>query len=795
MKYVKAIAATMAVLMLHPLLLSCSAKNKTMVVREDDPWYESVRIKLQTDKFDTEMLEGSVVSYRDGRLYHLYNLTNLADYDNYRRTVLAVYDGQGNILSSILLQNSTKYQVSGIKAIYPDDSSDSIRAVAEVFSPGSFETAVVRIDINSGEVNEVNLLRNSEGNKLELGDQMAGYGVSDVYIAGEYIVPVIYMGDTAATMNTHAYSFLGSKYQCELDFTGIPAVHAVEEFSYDAKNNTLLTIGHTYADGEVVLEFDANTGHRIKYEKYGTESGKEINLAEYRSVATGDLCKIDMLGNITAFDIQTREIKTVIDNNWYTPYFSDLNCDEVKLVSCTSDEAVIYSRKETGYTMFFSGMDETVTILKKSDKNPNAGKKVIELATPIDQGMTEYLSDSIYEFNRTDNEYLIRVWSKYKEGMVAGRSISTIDADDEKLYSMIQELKGSDAPDLAIGIQKNFAMKDDVFEDLNGYLDQSVMDKQFANIIEAARINGKQYFLPVTLEIEGLVVDASLIKNGTCGITFEEFDRMIENDLDGFSPYDYPCSEYYNKKDFILSCIDTKAAIEGGNSDFGTDQFKRAVEYAEEHFAEDGFTNKAEYVPFDEELKRERTECRYDRLGSYLDFIHACKTDEGEYTIIGTPSTDASGPRFRALETISVTAQSDVKEGCKKFLNFLFGGAGYTTSDRAFQNIITNREIMARNVALTTEMNNTGYDVDQTMKSYMTILGDYGIVYGYKHASAAMEDSFIQSLSAISRYYYDDPVITVFLVEEIAPYYAGDRTLDEAVKILNERTDKYIKES
>ena len=49
MKYVKAIAATMAVLMLHPLLLSCSAKNKTMVVREDDPWYESVRIKLQSD--------------------------------------------------------------------------------------------------------------------------------------------------------------------------------------------------------------------------------------------------------------------------------------------------------------------------------------------------------------------------------------------------------------------------------------------------------------------------------------------------------------------------------------------------------------------------------------------------------------------------------------------------------------------------------------------------------------------------------------------------------------------------
>ena len=52
----------------------------------------------------------------------------------------------------------------------------------------------------------------------------------------------------------------------------------------------------------------------------------------------------------------------------------------------------------------------------------------------------------------------------------------------------------------------------------------------------------------------------------------------------------------------------------------------------------------------------------------------------------------------------------------------------------------------------------------------------------------------MNSLSNLSRYYYDDPVITAFLTEEIAPYYAGDRTIDDVVRILNDRTGKYVKE-
>ncbi len=793
MKKIKITALIMSVIMLQPVLLSCAAKKQEMVVKEDDPWYESYRFSLETDQLDTEMLEGSVVSYSNGKLYHLYSLINIADYENYRRSLLDTYDEKGNLLNRLSLKNPGSYELNRVLAIRPKGGNKA-EAVADLFASGGFENAVVDIDLETGDVTDPRFLRNNEGKPLEISDGINTMGVSEIYFAGNYIVPVIYSGFGSGSMEIHAYSFNGAEYMCELDFTGIPAIYRVEEFSLDSEKNTLFAAGYTFSDGPVVIEFDPGTGKCISYEKYSVENGGKVNIGDYKSVDTGELCKIDLLGNITEFDMKTREAKTVIDNSWYTPYFSDLACDDLSLVSCSSEGAVIFSRKETGYSLFFSGTDETVTILKKAGKNPHAGKKIIELAAPVSQSMTEYMSDAVYEFNRTDNEYLIRVWSKYKEGITAGRVIPVLNPDDEKMYTMIQELSGSEAPDIAIGIQKNYAMRDEVFEDLTGYLDREVLDRQFSNIIEAAKIGDRQYFLPVTLEIEGLVTDTSLIKDGSAGITFEEYDQMITKKLDGFSPYEYAMSEYNHKMDFVLSCIDTKSSIEGGNVNFGTEQFYEAVEYSADHFADDGFVKEQDILSFDDEVKRGRSACRYDRLGSYLDFIHACKSSEGEYTIIGTPSVDASGPRFRAKETISVTAVSDEKEGAKKFINFLFSGAGYKDSDRAFQDIVTNRDIMANNISLTTELNNTGYQIDSGFSSVFTGNEDYGIVYGFKTASASMENNFMDSLSSISVYYYDDPVITGFIAEEIAPYYAGDRSLDESVRILNDRVNKYVKE-
>ena len=141
--------------------------------------------------------------------------------------------------------------------------------------------------------------------------------------------------------------------------------------------------------------------------------------------------------------------------------------------------------------------------------------------------------------------------------------------------------------------------------------------------------------------------------------------------MNGFSPYDYTDSKAYNKRAFILSCIDTKRAIEGDKIEFGTEQFRTAAEYAKANIK----YNNVEETP-DEYIgswDRYRGKCYYTKIADYLDYVHSCYNAKDEYSIIGTPSVDASGPRFSALETISVSATTDVKEGCRKFINYLAG--------------------------------------------------------------------------------------------------------------------------
>ena len=68
------------------------------------------------------------------------------------------------------------------------------------------------------------------------------------------------------------------------------------------------------------------------------------------------------------------------------------------------------------------------------------------------------------------------------------------------------------------------------------------------------------------------------------------------------------------------------------------------------------------------------------------------------------------------------------------------------------------------------------------------------MAYADKYTNDGMSESFQKSMSTISTYYYEDRTITGFMMEELKPYFAGDRSFDDVVKYLNDRTSKYVGE-
>ena len=783
-------AIVLVIVMLTPVLTSCRAgKNKNNVVKADDPWYESSKFELKMDLQKNDLLASSVVYTCNDKLFSAYVMT--PDRFATTRSLLDTYDYEGNLLSRKKITCPDGFRAQDIYCINSDQEGKTLRAAAYINSAEKRGFAFLDIDPETGNVTNIKM--------IERKSKFPGASIFYIDYVGEYAFVTLDVSDSPASPVYCLALYKDNELCGEIDMTADKVIH-IAGYSVDESTDSVY-VAAVEREGLFSLEYDLYTGNLKSRTNLLESDGKTVNLAEYTLTDNGDYCKLDSRGNIVKADIKSMTSQTAIDVNWYDPFFYPSNTGfsysvTPQLLSCTEDRAVILDTK----TVMFANIDPDntmyITVLKKADKNPHAGKEIIEIALPLyESGMSDYLARAIYEFNRTDTEYLIRVWDKYKTGKTLGRMIPDRDENDTELYEMIQDLKGDDAPDIAVGIQKKYAMNDEVFMDLTGFLDPEVVDKQYSNIFEAGRINGKLYFLPVTLQIEGLVTKADLLEDGAVGITFEDYGKMVKDKLYGFSPYDYPDSEYFNKRAFILSCIDTKSAIEGDKIDFGTGQFRSAVEYAKDNFTYDDVSSTPEDYLHDW-VKRPRERCYYAKLDSYYGFVKACYNSNGKYVIIGTPSVDASGPRFKALETVSVSATTDVKDGCKKFLNYLFSGKAYDSADCGFLNIVTNKEIMNRNIESITKLNNDFFERYETAKKNGVIIvpGYVEKAEGDKLATDEMRESFLNSMSTISTYYYEDHEIVKFVMEELAPYYAGDRSFDDAVRILNDRTAKYVKE-
>ena len=139
-----------------------------------------------------------------------------------------------------------------------------------------------------------------------------------------------------------------------------------------------------------------------------------------------------------------------------------------------------------------------------------------------------------------------------------------------------------------------------------------------------------------------------------------------------------------------------------------------------------------------------------------------------------------------------MTAKSDCQEGCKKFINYLFGGKFVPEDELSFSSICINREVMKKEIALLSEYYNEVYAFEM----------EYGLfdksqlrTMGYKESTDTMQQKFFDMLSTLSVYYMDDVQIRNIVNEELAAYYSGDKSLDDVIRFINDRVDKYTGEA
>ena len=763
-------------------ITACKPKKKVeeLIVKKDDPWYESNRVELNYEVSSDTLVTGTSLEYSDNKIFMIYSAYDMVDYVN--STHICTYDENGNNVGNVELQYDGDGSIIDVHKIIPEKDGNTATALATLFTSG-ITTSFMKVDLASGKVTETIEAVDADGINTSNGGM-----AETMFQAGPYY-GIVSMKEENMSKRVHFYK--GTEFVSEMDTGSLGIIGEISNMVYDEKDSKI-HINMFLLDAQKYLTciVDPATGAVVKTNEWNDEYMRTDNASDYTYSNEGELLRIDSLGNIYKMDPEKGESSVVVSNSAYSPYFYDFTEEKNpygrRVLSRTDDKVV----------MGFIGVNQqeidlkntlTVTILKKAETNPHEGKKVIEISMPSDGYFSDYLSMAIDSFNRTDKEYLVRIWSKHNTGFKPGFNYPAGFAIDQN-YSLVLELKSDECPDLVLDVQKLDAMKDEMLVDLSEYLDQDAKSALFANVLEASKVNGKSYVLPITLKIEGIIANEELAGKDKAGFTFEEYDAFVNGALNGAQAYDYVDSKYNNREAFVESCLDVKAAIEGEKVNFDSEQFRKAAEYAKDHFHETSYT-----ATFDNEGERNRPveEGKYVIMKTIYDFIMGSNTSDPVYTIYGTPSVNAAGPRFTSAECISVAARSDEKDGCRKFLNYLFAGS-FVPENANLSSIPSNKKVMESQATKLLENNNAL--IDELAAGVMQMESLYSL--GYKKVDAGKTAAnFIDAISKMSIYYIDEPEITKIVMEELAPYYAGDRSIDDSIKYINDRVSKFVNEA
>ena len=193
------LAIVMTVVMLMPMLMSCSSEKKDRkTVKEDDPWYETTRFELKNDVREFETLGYPVVSASDDSIFALYAL--MGGLGATSRAVLDEYDFEGNLVKRMNVANPDGFRLQDFQALRAEPDGKTIEAVAFLNSSEKHGHAFVSIDTETGKVSNVKML---ERNGKYAGMSIGAPGASFI---GDYAVAVL--DDFSGDMMSASYAVL-----------------------------------------------------------------------------------------------------------------------------------------------------------------------------------------------------------------------------------------------------------------------------------------------------------------------------------------------------------------------------------------------------------------------------------------------------------------------------------------------------------------------------------------------------------------------------------------------------------
>lgn len=480
-------------------------------------------------------------------------------------------------------------------------------------------------------------------------------------------------------------------------------------------------------------------------------------------------------GTLYEYNMAAKEYKELL--KWAD---CGINGDTVKQAAVLTDGRIAV------YTSDWSTNTNTLILMAGVSAPKAAGKEILTLGC-MDYA-SPFLRAAVVAFNKTSERYRIEI-KMYK----------TYETEDARalLYSDI--LTGN-APDMFIADDIDtslFAVKG-LLADLSPYLEDSEAVQRedlFETMLHAYTVDNILCAIPVRVTIRTLAGRTAEVGTES-GWTATEMIAFAEA---------HPETSILpgaTKMSVLNTCLrynfDAWVNWETGECFFDTPEFKMVMEFANRYPEQEDTGPSREMM----QVMAHEALLYTLQLQQLKDWQLATMLFQEPITAIGYPSSVSNGVLIVGYDAVCISASSPNKEAAWSFIETLL-------TEEALEHADNTHGIPIRISTFEKELEEAMepdyvYDgngeilLDENgnprQKShYYAFFGDITIeVYAVTQEEA---DSIRQTISRIDgRYEYNDALMEI-ITEEIAPYFAGQKSVDEAAEVIQNRVQLYMNES
>lgn len=464
---------------------------------------------------------------------------------------------------------------------------------------------------------------------------------------------------------------------------------------------------------------------------------------------------------ITKLDPRTGDKQIISDlsntfiNGQYRKRYNIVWATEEKVVLLTDEQDI------TGTLA-----SPSIILLEKTETNPRDGKKTLTIAALDEMTPQEFFA--INDYNRYSREFFIEVDNKYyqipdKENFDLNElAISEVDS----ITRLMSDIRAGLGPDLVIYDNNSAQLNDnDYLIDLAARIkaENSLNSNNYMSFVMLPNgRNGKHYRLAYAYSFSGLMIDNSFIENGISGLTFDQYDKILNKYNNGAGAF--------SEGDFSL----LKTFLISGDYLSFDDKDKFSLDA-------NGFSIMAKYVSSvsDNTNWDYGSDTSYAKImmvsGNFKSFTMSYGRVFSEYSIIGLPSVDAH-PETIIGRGIGITSCCNQQEAAWSFIMKMMSQEVQLRADLYDPVLISaQRKQYGDFVKAYNSMIKTSDTPEQTIPEIVI-------------------DRYIEQLSDAVVFPDIDSSIILVIKEEMPAFFERQKSLDEVIAIIENRVNTMLSE-